>query len=295
MGSGLSGSTLLNIILGMHPKIYGSGEIDNINKFGKRDYKCSCEIQVVNCSFWSKIVAEYIKKLGDKKFSQYQNDIHFFENFKSVFAWLNVLLGFPFHTKRKNEYMQSAYEFYKTTLNETGKSIIIDASKNPLRALVLSKNKHIDLKLIHLVRDGRAVAWAIERNKKKSGIARKILRTVWFWAGVNWQADFTKLLARTPTVFVKLENIVGNPKVALDKVGTALNLDLKGVSEIISDEFKIPQTHVIGGSLVRFKEKIKIVPRNDWMTKLSSRKQRNFSLFAWISMLKYGYSIQRRK
>ena len=52
VGSGHCGSTLLDIILDSHSKIFGIGELENFNK----ESLCACGKELSKCSFWNDIL-----------------------------------------------------------------------------------------------------------------------------------------------------------------------------------------------------------------------------------------------
>src|ERR1019366_1995765 len=54
---------------------------------------------------------------------------------------------------------------YRAIRQVAGKSVVVDSSREASQALVLARIPDIDLKVLHLVRDSRAVAFSYLRRK----------------------------------------------------------------------------------------------------------------------------------
>jgi len=62
-GSGRSGSTLLDLLLGNHPLISGFGEVHRLS-LEPESRKCSCNRTIQDCEYWSRVILAYARKLG---------------------------------------------------------------------------------------------------------------------------------------------------------------------------------------------------------------------------------------
>jgi hypothetical protein len=288
MGSGKSGSTILNMVLGMHKGVYGPGELNNIIRINNSDFHCSCNENVINCEFWSQVINTLKKELGEDGFKNFLRQIQKFENFKSPKAWTQALYPGKNPDQDYLSYQKNTLLYFRTILELQEKRIIVDSSKNPLRALQLSRNPGISLTLIHLVRDGRAVAWSIQRTKKLNGLKRHIFKSAVFWSTVNWQSDLVRSRTKS-NLKLKYEEFSKDPSLWITRICNLANIESTALSNMVKSEFEIQENHIIGGSLIRKEKKTLIEPRETWKENLSFSKKLQFRIYTLFSLLKYGY------
>jgi len=165
-----SGSTLLSLLLGAHPDVYTVGELKISNLDDKERYLCSCGIKIKQCPFWNEVSARMAQKglsfdvtNAGSNFTGIQSaycqkllaPLHrgrILEAVRDVALWLS-----PEWRKHLRKVQHRNFLLMKTILDITGKKVIVDSSKVGLRLKYLLRNPQIDVKVIRLVRDGRAV------------------------------------------------------------------------------------------------------------------------------------------
>ena len=59
--AGHSGSTLLDLLLGNHPRVSGAGEMNRLTLYAS-DRMCACGATVTNCSYWNQVRAAITKR-----------------------------------------------------------------------------------------------------------------------------------------------------------------------------------------------------------------------------------------
>ena len=150
-----SGSTLIESILDSHSKIIGVGEISHL----KKDNICSCGKRITECSLWAEILSQkefgslLVQRslinfiLGRKKF-------HLIDRNKKVILNSTKLINFNFY-------------LYNKVLEKSKATHLVDSSKSIDRLTFLTQCKKIEPIIIHLIRDGRGVAWSHIRKYKK--------------------------------------------------------------------------------------------------------------------------------
>jgi hypothetical protein len=168
-----SGSTLLSMLLGSHPQIATVGEMNlSARAMGNLDgYRCSCGCLIRECDFWQKIRAGMARRGLVFDLAHAGTDYRFVE---SPFA--RRLLG-PLHRGRILEALRDTglglsaawrrqlperhrrNAALAALVAETARAdVIVDSSKSAVRLKYLLRNRELDVKVIRLVRDGRAVA-----------------------------------------------------------------------------------------------------------------------------------------
>ncbi len=288
MGSGRSGSTLLGIILGNHPDVFNSGEINNVKGFTENRFSCSCGQEIDSCTYWPRVIKKWGMLNTGEKPDQTMNKTHKIENFKSPMAWLRILTSYFIKSSYFQDYINSQYNFYRAIGEESGKSIIVDISKNPLRAYVLNKHPKIDVKIIHLVRDGRGVAWSRNKYVNPNVVQKSIRRTAFFWSIVNKQGDFVRRKVKN-SCLILYENLVKNPEVTLREIADAVEIEADPLIDGLQSNLAQEETHIMAGNKLRREKSIKLKLDEEWRQKLDSKKQKTFVRLAGRGLRKYGY------
>lgn len=292
-GIGRNGSTILGNILG---SISGFIHIGELMYFFDRgileNWECGCGNLFNNCPFWQKIVT----KLNISK-NEAQKMVFLKENgFRSRHLFLPEK-----ERKKKLEYM-SGYlnnlkKIYSIIRDDTWCDWIIDSSKFPSHAYFLSQIENIDLYILHLVRDPRAVAYSWWKRPKKLGSQiQKVMprihpiRTALVW--LEWNFLFQNIWGKSPKyMFLRFEDFTQRPLVTLKNILQWLQVPSKVLDSLFinENEVRISIQHTVSGNPVRFnKGTIKII---------QTSSETNFAwntivlLITAPLMFRYGYRI----
>jgi len=141
LGAGHCGSTLLNLCLDRHSSVFGVSEIISLNQ---KSPGWSGNKYILTDPFWSK-VDRYMHEQYSEKLS------------KVSFNLKKSTPSYDLAIKRNKAALDSI-------LKISGKKIICDASKNYNRLNVLLESKLFRVRVIYLVRDGRAIVHAYRRK-----------------------------------------------------------------------------------------------------------------------------------
>ena len=168
-----SGSTLLSMLLGSHPQIATIGEMNlSPQAMGDLDrYRCSCGQFIRQCGFWQR-VPEAMRRRGVAFDLACAGT-----DYRSVQSPYARRLLRPMHRGKLAEGIRdvglSLSPAWRAALPEVdrrnaalastvaelaGAQVVVDSSKVGLRLKYLLRNPDLDVKVIRLVRDGRAVA-----------------------------------------------------------------------------------------------------------------------------------------
>src|SRR5918995_6046344 len=193
-GFGRSGSTVLNITLGQHRDVIATGELGNLSRrVWHNDEYCSCGVRVRSCPFWSAAVDNVAERIDTplERLRTLQS------RYESLAFMAATVQGWPVRTARFRDYRELTLQSLEAVRSVSGRPIVVDSSKLPTRAYALSLIPEIDLRVIHLVRDGRGVAWSLRKPYAKDERAgferalapRPVLRTALRWATMNLAAE----------------------------------------------------------------------------------------------------------
>ncbi|MBO0323559.1 sulfotransferase [Muricauda sp. CAU 1633] len=290
-GSGRSGSTILNIILGNHPQIFGGGELQNMREVYNDSKICSCQNVLVNCEFWSSVVNDWFSKVeedstlsGFKKWSA-------FEGVFSFRAWFKMYFGIGEKSTEFKKYQMSTSEFLRAVQEHSKKEVLVDISKNPLRAWALEKNPDIDLRMVHLVRDGRAVTWSLKRTAERQNRNRPTWRAAIFWALINRMTNLVRSKVEHKTL-VRYEDFIENPRKILTQIGEMAEIDFSDIINKIENNADFSIEHVMAGNGIRKADTIKFetTKTDGWMQKLKPSSKNLFKVLSYSSLRKFNYS-----
>jgi len=163
-GSGRSGSTLLERALGEIPGFVNVGElIDLYRRTVEHGERCGCGHAFTECPFWSRV--------GDRAFGGWQEQkltaTHRLQGKVARQRRMPRLLAMPLAGRRFRAdvaaYGASYASLYGAISAEAGAACVVDASKWPVQALALAR-AGLDVRVIHLVRDVRGVAYSLGKR-----------------------------------------------------------------------------------------------------------------------------------
>ncbi len=290
---GHSGSTLLDLLLGSHSKIFSLGEICFLPKNIALREKCTCGEVVTTCAFWQNVFRRineeknidilnypYSLNLGyalagnvvDKghqtlsyrllakiwSFAQYQ-----YLSKNKVFPPLNFFL------KESKEYFNNTHLIYDLVRGLTNDSIIVDSSKSIIRAANLYMSNPDDLRILLLVRDIRGVTWSYVKNN----YSFKKVASLWIRNYERIIDILSKNVKPEHVHLVRYESLCAEPDVALENVCNFLGQNY----EMGMVDFHKTKHHSVNGNDMRFSKEGKIRHDIGWQNGLSKDEQ------SWIS------------
>jgi hypothetical protein len=324
-GLGRSGSTILDIVLGNHPDIESVGEVGNLTLNGwisreslrGIDSKklavpiCTCgkrlDVLYVDtpdeaCPFWSSVRREWVERTDPDSIESYPKLRGNFERTRPALL-VQQCLRLLYERRRRSASFRSyaglTRAFFESIRAKSGKPLIVDSSKSPTRAFAFGMIPGIDLYVVHLVRDGRGVIASLRKTFKKdiqAGImwdhrGRPMRKTVVRWIVLNLATEWVcTQLGPKKTMRLRYEDFVADPKGALERIGSLLELDLTDVADDASSGKPMQAGHNIGGNRTKKSGIITLRPdAKEWKSTLSPTEQRlSWALMGWL-MRRYGY------
>lgn len=294
-GYGRSGSTVLDIVLGEHTQLFGAGELTNFSRrvWPNNEY-CSCGATVRDCPFWSVVAQAFLARFGQNAFADYAK---LQSRFESLTIVARSRLGLVPHGGRK-EYGDYTRGLFEIVAQQSGKPIIVDSSKIPGRAAALMQIAEIDLRIVHLVRDGRAVAWSMSKPYEvdaKGGLERRlpgrsVPRTALRWSMVNLGAESVAGRVKADhSARLSYEAFVTNPVHELARLGKVLGVDMKELIARLDLGPPFSATHVVAGSRWRMGGPITLRLDQEWRRTMPAHEQHKFQVLSGWLQRRYGY------
>lgn len=177
-GSGRSGTTILSILLSQNNDVFNLGQSRDFSRAYVKQAMCTCDKKMGACDIWSNLVQDAFGGWQEDDFRNV-NEMKrkFFADAVKLNHWgpsesLNAL------REKHREYLDFAGRFLTQCRAKTGNDVFVDTSKSPESALAYSLLDGVEVYVLNLVRDPRAVAcsWA-----KKLGNEKKALRYCNIW------------------------------------------------------------------------------------------------------------------
>jgi len=203
-----------------------------------------------------------------------------------------------FRSSAFRQYSEQTTEFYRAIGKVSGKSMIVDSSCMPVRAYALAQMPGIDLRVIHLVRDGRGVACSLKKRviaNPKAGVgADEFPRAVWrsaiTWGGYNLLANWVcRQVPKQNVFFLRYEDLVCDTCSTLRHLASFLECDFSQVIQHVQLNQPLKVGCTFGGNRMRMKDDITLRYDEDWSRLLSHRERRLFLSLCGGLMRGYGY------
>jgi len=294
-GSGRSGTTILDRVLGLTPQTFSGGEMRFVwerNLIENRP--CSCGVLFRSCEHWNAVMDEAFGGMENVPTEEIRALQRKVDRYRCL-HWLIQPVRPPSFTRALHDYSHYLARFYRAIQTVTGRPLIVDSSKDPPQALILASSPAFDVRVIHLVRDSRATAFSWLRRKESrmaSGPMLMQIRPVTTSARRWWYHNLTSELLRPKAAYyrMKYEDLVADPDAVL--AGVASVLDIPVISN--GREVNLPVQHLTTGNPIRFESgPATIKADNEWATKMSAK---DFAVVTGMTaplLLRYGYRLTR--
>lgn len=261
------------------------------------DVQCGCGRSFHSCAFWQAVGEEGFGGWGEVDT----------ERLVEVDSATIRLRALPFHrvpalrpgfAAALEEYTSWLTTLYAAIARVSGGKTIVETSKNPNFASLLTRMRDTDLRIIHLVRDSRAVAYSWTRNKPMpSPIGDQELmprfnpvRTAMRWLASNMA--FPALAAeRSPYIRLRYDDFVTDPRGALQKLSTFADTSLcLPDSALTENKVKLGEHHIFSGNPMRASTGwVELRIDDEWQTMLPRRQFAEVTAITWPLLRRYDY------
>ncbi len=296
VGSGRSGSTVVDTLLGNHPRVESVGELANLARAHQANEFCACGQRCQGCAFWGDVWQRWWREGGisPERYRQLQAR---FERprFAPRLLAEKKLGGVSFRS-----YQLWTRRCFEAVAEVSGKSVIVDSSKNPGRALALSQVEGLDLWLLHLVRDPRGVAYSCTKvfaRDETKGLEQEIhpispRRTATSWLIANLAASGVKrALPQERRLLLRYEELLSQPRAALAPLAKATGLDISPLARDIEEGRELVVGHTVSGNRVRMQGRLRLKSDLEWVSQLPAVEERRVRRLCGFLMRRYGYPV----
>ena len=302
-GSGRSGTTVVNNILGQLPGCFAAGELRYLWERGVgQDHPCGCGRPFSECPRLDRRDEagpgrRHPARRGGGRAKAAAAAAH---------ARLPVLLlrraaGRP--PCRSTPTTAHIARLYRAIADETGASVVIDSSKLPPYGLLLSQLPGITLSVLHVVRDPRATAWSwrrvkASRDRDDAGLMHR--HETWksssLWTLWNLLSAFLWRAGSPQVCRVRYEDFVRAPQETMAAVARMIGADPDDLPFVAPDRVQLSPTHSVAGNPNRHDTGVVQVRADvEWQSAMPARDQALVSALTLPGLAVFGYPVLPRR
>jgi len=298
-GFGRSGSTLVERILGQLPGFCSAGEIVFLWQRGLIEGQlCGCGVPVPECEFWSRV--------GKTAFGGWdQVDAHEMlalqrrvDRNRYIPSMVAPRLR-PGAQADLDRYTDTLSKLYRAIGEVAGARVVIDASKHASTAFLLRRVPGVDLRVVHLVRDSRGVAYSWTKEVRKPEVTGDDAFMPQYspsssgrqWIAYNLLFDALGLLDKT--MVLRYEALMAEPRASLERILAAASEPVTPESfSFLGDGWvDLGCDHTVAGNPMRFHQgRLDLRLDQAWTTKLPERDRKVVTAITWPLQVRYGYA-----
>lgn len=299
-GAGRSGSTLLGMVLGALPGCTHVGELRHVWERGVLENRlCGCGAAFSDCPFWTAV--------GERAFGGWSTDDAraqvrrlWATGRQRHFPLVATGLGPARFRAEARVYGELQERVYAAVAAVCGTPVIVDTSKSPIYALTL-RAQALDVRVIHLVRDSRAVAYSWTRTKATGDSSKTEYMPTFHpghstltWISNNVAIDAVALRGLRPRV-LRYEHLVSAPARELERsVADLLPETARAALPDLADpEFAAGTQHTVAGNPMRMRTgPLKLRLDDAWRSEMRPADRLLVSAMTFPLLLRYGYDAR---
>lgn len=310
-GSGRSGTTVINNILGQLEGAFACGELRYLWRRGvTENHLCGCGRTFAECPVWVSIMASPgrpgIDGPGDDDTPMTTEEASAIAtrllqrlSVRRVPAMLaRRAIGRTAVPAHPDD--ETIAWLYRSIASQHEGAVIVDSSKLPPYGLLLGQLPGLEVFHLHVVRDARATAFSWQRTKLALDHAggEQAMPKLVFWKSSllwAWWNSLSVLLWRRDRNYlrVRYEDFVAAPQQTIERIGERVGLSLHELPFESPTSVRIAQTHSVAGNPSRHSTGIvQIRPDDEWRSAMPARDRRLVTAITAAVLVGFGYSLR---
>ncbi len=286
-----SGSTILGNLLNELPGVLHGGEIHYLYKNGLllrgTNSLCGCGEQVVSCPLWSAVLDSYqvpdLGALAEAMVTWQRTTLRT----RHIAARMGKARPRPEMTAALGQMAAT----YRVLAARGGSRLVVDSSKYPAEAAALCGREDLDVRVLHIVRDPRAVAYSYQSGKAYIAPMSPSASTA-NWLGFNIASELAGRAAGPGRYLrVRHEDMAARPAEVMAEVMRFAQLD--GEPPVTADGTAwLGVNHTVTGNPDRLNRgAVTIRPDTRWSQALSAPQIAVVTGLALPLLRRYGYPL----
>jgi Sulfotransferase family len=298
-GLGRSGSTLLDRMLSRLDDVCSVGELVHLWERGlAENNRCGCGQRFADCRFW--------RRVGEVAFGGWDRldvaEVLALKRSVDRNRYVPLMLApalSPAYRARLERYLELLGRLYAAVREVSGRPLVVDASKHASAAFLVRRLRGIDLRLVHLVRDSRGVAFSWTKRMRRAEVVSgdalmatdTPLRLSARYLGYNLLFHLLRLTG-VRGLLLRYESLVRDPAGQLARVlALAGRPPAAGELGFVGDGWvELGPSHALAGNPMRFRSgRVPLAVDEEWRGRLRRRHRLLTALTTWPLLLRYGY------
>jgi hypothetical protein len=191
-------------------------------------------------------------------------------------------------------------DVYHAAADVSGARVLVDSSKHVSTAYVLRHVGAIDLAVLHLVRDPRAVAYAWTKTKARPEAGENAvmaryspMKTSVYYTVQNAMLDALRL-TNTPYLRVRYEDFTAAPADTMRRILALTGDEATPLTGIAGHQLTLSGNHNVGGNPMKLMTGPITIRRDDaWKSRLRARDRATVTALTAPHVLGYRYGLGR--
>lgn len=298
--AGRSGSTLIDRILGAHDGFCSTGEIRFIwERSFLNDELCGCGVPFRQCLFWGEVSARAFGTAPGVLDVSAAARLRGCLDATRQAPWLLSPRAPAAHTAMAELYTGLLSRLFTHALEVSGARAIVDSSGDGAHGLLLARTRGVELHVVHLIRDPRAVAFSWTRARERPEIhwgsermpTEDASTSARRWVLHNLLAES---LSRSAASYQRLryEDFVLAPERSIRQILAPHSWATAPLASLEQRKVILKPSHTVSGNPLRFKQGLlKISLDDEWRRAMEPRDRRTVNAITWPLLARYGYSL----
>jgi hypothetical protein len=306
VGTGRSGSTLVEMLLGQLPGFVDVGELRYLwfrRLVKKGNVLCGCRALLSECPFWERVGREafggwdQLDPIETRALERAVERNRYIPLLVQPSAW-------PAYERKLRAYTALLERLFRAIQVVSGARVVIDASKVISHAYVLRRLEQLDVGFLHIVRDCRGVAFSWGKQVARPETVDGVSYMPQFppasvaarWTSGNAGAHLLTALGER-RAFMRYETFVQRPREELTRVLSSLGeMEAAEGLHFLDKEVTVEPTHSVCANPMRFRAGTVPIKLDDqWRRDMPRRDVLTVTLLAWPLLRMYGYTGARTR
>lgn len=297
-GIGRSGTTVFELSLGTDERVVPLGEVVHLwQRSLIDDEPCGCGEPFSQCSFWTEVGAKAFGGWDRVDAERVLTLRHRIDRTVRT-PQLAARVGGPAWHTDVREYASYYSRIYRAAVEVSGSSVVVDSSKQASLPYVLRYADGLDVRVLHCVRDSRAVAYSwtkqVARPDATTPASRYMTRYPPAVLAVKWLQHNLVIdglrLGRLPTMLLRYEDWADDPVAAYRSTLAFAGLEPRANDHVAHNWVDLPTTHTCSGNPMRFTTgRVGIRRDESWKSSLPRRSRALVTALTAPLLATYGY------
>ncbi|MEQ6902482.1 sulfotransferase [Nocardioides sp. YIM 152588] len=301
-GFGRSGSTLVERVLGTAPGWVNIGElVDLARSVAPADELCGCGVPFSACPVWQQV--------GEVAFGGW--DAGVLERLAGLQRaatrqrHLPAMIAGRRRPSRPLTEMREAFaRIYHAVAEVTDARVVVDASKGPAFGYALAGAPGVDLRMLNVIRDPRAVAWSWSRQVERPHAAAAgaaggdemwripASRSAVQWAALQVEVEAIGAVGGIGTARLRYEDFIDDPVATLVAATADAGAPLTAgeLPPMDGGLVELGPSHGLSGNPGRFRSgTIELRADDRWVARMPAADRRTVTAVTWPLLKAYRY------